>query len=96
MKTSSPRFVLAIAAYREAFPDMPDGLPVCIYDRAGRGVVLTLSDRYASVICLDTTREPGEAPFTALVEWLNNTTPASLASEIGTAKQLRSQAEGAR
>lgn len=77
---TSPRFVLAIADYTFAHPDMPEDLPVCIYDRQARRIVLTIANAYANLICLETT-EPGCSPFTSMVDWLNNTSADALESE---------------
>ncbi len=73
------RFHLAIANYKCGAPDMPDGLPVCIYDRLAKRIVLTISPEYANMICLETI--PDGAPFTAMVAWMNRTPKDALESE---------------
>ena len=80
----NPRFVWVIGAIREQFPDIPEyceGGSVCIWDRKHRQQVASVSAEYAQAMVLETTREPGDAPFTALADWLNRLTPETLASE---------------
>lgn len=73
------RFRLAIADYQAGAPDMPAGLPVCIYDRKAKRIVLRISPEYANLICLETL--PDGAPFTSMVNWMNATSDDALLSE---------------
>lgn len=75
----TPRFAMAVGAYHEEHPDMPEDLPLCIYDRQERKVVATLHGEYAQLLCLETTGE--DAPFSALESWLNRLGNPALTSE---------------
>lgn len=74
------RFVMTVGCYREEFDDIPYDLPVGIYDRLLGRMVVTLDVHYNNLICLEHTGEGG-APFTALEDWLNNTSGDALRSE---------------
>lgn len=82
----NPRFVWVVGAIREQFPDIPEhagGLSgdVHLWDRQHGRTVALLTAGYAQAMALETTRQPGDAPFTALADWLNGLTPEELASE---------------
>jgi hypothetical protein len=81
----NPRFVWVIGAIREQFPDIPEycecGGALRLYDRKHRQTVATVHHTYAQAMVLETITEPGDAPFTALADWLNCLTPETLASE---------------
>lgn len=77
----NPRFVWTVGAYRELYPDMPAIDDLCLYDRQELAPVVTVHARYAQLLCLETTREPGNAPFTALELWANSLSAADLKSE---------------
>jgi hypothetical protein len=74
----SRRFVWAIGAYVEASPDMPTDLSTVLWDRQEGKPVLTLSDEYAQLICLE---HGTRAPFTALEAWMNSAGGDALESE---------------
>lgn len=61
------------------YPDVPADLPLCLWDRQEHLPVVTLADRYAQLMALETL--PDGAPFTALADWLNATGNDALASE---------------
>lgn len=76
----NPRFVLAVGSYAEAHPDMSTDLPVCVYDRQEKRIVVQVMPHYQQAICLETTRPDG-SPFSTMVDWLNNMAAGDLASE---------------
>jgi hypothetical protein len=80
-----PRFVWAVGAYTEAFPDMPQTLgedgSLVLWDRQERKPVATVAPEYAALLCLERTDKPNGAPLTALESWLNGLTASALASE---------------
>lgn len=74
----SPRFVWAVGSYCEEFPDMPDDLPgITLFDRQEKKPVLTVTEDYMQLLCLETK----VAPFTRLAEWCNALPNAALESE---------------
>lgn len=78
----SPRFVWNLGSLAEVFPDLPPQTSdVVLWDRQERQPVLTLHARYAQALCLETTRQPGDAPFTSLEHWWNHLPNDVLASE---------------
>lgn len=81
----NPRFVWTVGAYHEQFPDMPQYHPamgLVLYDRQEKRAVVTLHCDYAQLMCLETTPpRTGNAPFTALEEWLNKLGSRALESE---------------
>lgn len=82
----NPRFVWVVGAIREEFPDIPEHVgqsssDIHLWDRKHRRSVAILTAAYAQAMVLETTRRHGDAPFTALADWLNDLTPEELASE---------------
>lgn len=77
----NPRFVWTVGAYQERYPDMPGLLVLCLYDRQERKPVMTVHKDYEQLLCLETTRQAGNAPFTALESWANGLSAADLKSE---------------
>lgn len=79
------RFVWAVGAYVECFPDMPDTLgndgSLVLWDRQERKAVATVAPDYAALLCLERTDTPNGAPFTALESWINGLNASALASE---------------
>jgi hypothetical protein len=79
------RFVWAVGAYSECFPDMPADLGdngcLVLWDRQERKVVSTVSREYAQILCLERTDKPDHAPLTALESWLNTMKAGDLSSE---------------
>lgn len=51
-----------------------------LIDRATGKPVVTLHNPWAQAMCLETT-DTGDAPFTALADWLNRLSPEALESE---------------
>lgn len=79
----NPRFVWNLGAIAEEFPDMPpqdDQNNLHLIDRATGKPVVTLHNPWAQAMCLETT-DAGDAPFTALADWLNRLSPEALESE---------------
>jgi hypothetical protein len=60
---------------------MPDDLGLVLWDRQERKPVVSVSDEYAQLICLETTRTKADAPFTNLGFWLNAVSNRALESE---------------
>lgn len=84
-----PRFVLTVGAYVEEYPDVPDNLPLGIYDRGQCKMMMTIAPEYGNLICLETIQSH---PFTSLQEWLSDLTDEEMASEgIPTTQQLTHQ-----
>lgn len=80
----NPRFVWIIGSIRGTYPDLPelDGENnVTLWDRQENRPVVTLHNPYGQAFCLETTRQPGDAPFTALEAWLNSVLPSDFRSE---------------
>lgn len=76
------RFALTVGHYVSAFTDMPEGLPLGIYDRQEKKMVTTIAPEYGNLICLETTEGGMEnAPITNLENWLNNTDNEAFESE---------------
>jgi hypothetical protein len=74
------RFVWAIGAYAEAYPDMPENLGVVLWDREQGRAVVTVAPEYAQLICLQRTSAEA-APFDNLETWMNGLSPEDMASE---------------
>lgn len=82
--SANPRFVWAIGAIHELFPDVPENLSagndLVLWDRQEKCAVATVHNPYAQAMCLETTA-PGDAPLSALEAWFNGCDNAALESE---------------
>lgn len=79
----SCRFVWAVGAIRESYPDVPEVVVACeelvLWDRKHARPVVTVAGEYAGIVGLEV---QGRAqPLTDLGGWLNHLSPESLASE---------------
>lgn len=76
--TENPRFIMTVGAYSETFNDAPESLPIGIYDRQEKAMVITVGDGYQNLICLEVA---DSAPFTFMHDWLNQLNNSELESE---------------
>ena len=80
----APRFVWLVGAVREEYPDVPEPMDdgsLVLWDRLHGAAVVTVAPEYAQALCLETTRQPGDAPFTQLASWMNDLTDEAMNSE---------------
>lgn len=79
----SCRFVWAVGAIRESYPDVPERIVECeelvLWDRKHSRPVATVAGEYAGIVGLEIAGE--NQPLTDLVGWINRLTPEALASE---------------
>jgi hypothetical protein len=84
---TNPRFVWAVGAIEEQYPDMcgmsgPQAYPgTVLWDRQEQKPAVTIAPGYGNLFCLETTRSEASQPFTNLENWLNNMAPGDLSSE---------------
>lgn len=79
----SCRFVWAVGAIRETYPDIPEVIVACdelvLWDRKHARPVVTVDGEYAGLMGLEMTN--GMQPLTDLERWINNLSREALASE---------------
>ncbi|MCC7375417.1 MAG: hypothetical protein IT581_12250 [Verrucomicrobiales bacterium] len=79
----SCRFVWAVGAIRESYPDVPELIVECeelvLWDRKHSRPVVSVAGEYAGLMGLELTN--GMQPLTDLGLWINRLSPAALASE---------------